>query len=83
VLAFWPLPPRQWRKPWSTNLLERMNEAIKRRSRPIGILLDNAAITRLVGASGAAGAGRAKEAGAVRRFLCSGMATRHCGLFTL
>ena len=50
VLAFWSHPPRQWRKLWSTNLLERMNEAIERQSRPIGILLNNAAITRLVGA---------------------------------
>ena len=50
VLAFRHLPDQHWRKVWSTNLLERVNEEIKRRTRVVGIFPNDAAITRLVGA---------------------------------
>jgi putative transposase len=50
VLAFRHVPVSHWRKLWSTNLLERVNEEIKRRTRVVGIVPNDAAITRLVGA---------------------------------
>lgn len=50
VLEFRHFPQQQWRKIWSTNLLERVNEEVKRRTRVVGIFPNDAAITRLVGA---------------------------------
>ena len=50
VLAFRQFPKPHWRKIWSTNLLERVNEEIKRRTRVVGIFPNDAAIIRLVGA---------------------------------
>jgi transposase-like protein len=50
VLAFRHFPASHWRKLWSTNLLERVNEEIKRRTKVVGIFPNDAAIVRLVGA---------------------------------
>ncbi len=50
VLAFRHFPQHHWRKIWSTNLLERVNEEVKRRTRVVGIFPNDASITRLVGA---------------------------------
>jgi putative transposase len=50
VLAFRHFPAPHWRKIWSANLLDRLNEEVKRRTRVVGIFPNDAAITRLVGA---------------------------------
>jgi transposase-like protein len=50
VLAFRHFPQPHWKKVWSTNLLERLNEEVKRRTRVVGIFQNDASITRLVGA---------------------------------
>jgi len=50
VMAFHHFPPSHCRKLWSTNVLERFNEKIKRRTRVVGIFPNDAAIVRLVGA---------------------------------
>lgn len=43
-------PPQHWNSIWKSNLLERVNEEIKRRTRVFGIIPNDAAIGRLVGA---------------------------------
>ena len=48
VYSYFPRP--DWKKTWSTNLLECVNEEIKRRTRVVGIFPNDTAITRLVGA---------------------------------
>ena len=50
VLAFRHFPSQHRKKVWNTNLLERINEEIKRRTRVVGIFPKDAAIVRIVGA---------------------------------
>ena len=50
VLAFSALPRAHWRKIWSNNPLERLNNEVKRRSRVVGIFPNDAAAIRLIGA---------------------------------
>ncbi len=50
VPAFRHFQVSHWRKLWSTNLLDRVNEEIKRRTRVVGIFPNDASITHLVGA---------------------------------
>ena len=47
VLALGRFPKDHWRKVWSTNLLNRVNEEIKRRTRVVGIFPNDAAIPDL------------------------------------
>ena len=50
VLAYMSFPKDHWAQIASTNPLERVNKEIKRRADAIGILPNNAAVVRLVGA---------------------------------
>ena len=50
ITAFADFPPPRWKKIWSTNLLERVNKEIKRRTDVVGVFPNPAALLRLAGA---------------------------------
>ena len=50
VLAYMDFPHKHWPQSASTNLRERVNKEIKRRSDVVGIFPNNNAIVRLIGA---------------------------------
>ncbi len=47
LLAFSAFPQAHWRKLWSANPLERLNGEIKRRTKVVGIVPNDAAVARL------------------------------------
>lgn len=49
VLAFMAFPESHWRRIYSTNVLERLNKEVKRRTRVVEIFPNNGAVIRLVG----------------------------------
>ncbi len=50
-LAFADFPQAHWRKIWSTNPLERLNNEVKRRTDVVGIFPNAASLLRLAGAA--------------------------------
>jgi putative transposase len=50
VLAYICFPAEHWTRLYSTSPLERLNKEIKRRTNVVGVLPDEASVTRLVGA---------------------------------
>jgi transposase-like protein len=50
ILAFAEFPQAHWRQLWSTNPLERVNKAIKRRTDVVGVFPNPEALLRLAGA---------------------------------
>jgi hypothetical protein len=50
VTTYAAFPRHHWRKIWSTNPLERVNKAIKRRTNIVGVFPNHDAVLRLVGA---------------------------------
>ena len=49
ILAYKTFPNEHWRRIHSTNLVERLNKEIKRRTKVIGVFPDQSSIIRLVG----------------------------------
>ena len=49
ILAFYAFPSSHWRKPRSTNPLERFNKEIGRRTDVVGIFPDDRSLIRLAG----------------------------------
>jgi len=49
ILAYKTFPKEHWRRIHSTNLLERLNREIKRRTKVVGVFPDQLAVFRLVG----------------------------------
>ena len=50
VLAFMTFPESHWRRIYSTNVLERLNKEVKRRTRVVEIFPNIPSVIRLVGA---------------------------------
>jgi putative transposase len=50
VLAYMAFPREHWTRIYSTNVLERLNKEVKRRSDVVGVFPDVASVIRLVGA---------------------------------
>ena len=70
VLAFTAFPRPHWPKIWSSNPLERVDQEIKRRAFGVGILPNEPAVIRLVGAILAAMHDEWQSG--ERRYLCEG-----------
>jgi len=49
ILAYKSFPKEHWRRIHSTNILERVNKEVKRRTRVVGVFPDRPSVIRLVG----------------------------------
>ena len=49
ILAYIAFPQKHWSRIYSTNLLERLNKEVKRRTNVIGVFPDQPSVIRLVG----------------------------------
>jgi transposase-like protein len=49
ILAYKTFPKEHWRRIHSTNLVERLNKEVKRRTKVVGVFPDQSAVIRLVG----------------------------------
>lgn len=50
ILAYMSFPAEHWTRIYSTNILERLNKEIKRRTNVVGVFPDESSVLRLVGA---------------------------------